>query len=81
MDKNVGSIPERVFLKKRNVPIILMSNQLPFLLKKTGPWAERIAPLHFLSHLKNIVEERLILTLWACIEGGHLRCYGAATYF
>ena len=53
---------ERVFLKKRNVPIILMSKELPYLFRKTGPWSERIFPLKFLSHLKRIQEERIVAT-------------------
>lgn len=54
--------------KEKNLPIILMGKELPYLFQKRGPWAERIIPLQFRSHLHKIVEERLILTLWSRIE-------------
>ena len=57
-----------------------MSKELPHLFKKTGPWAERIIPLQFLSHLHEIDEQRLILTLWSRIQGGLLRCPGVETH-
>ena len=55
---------ERVFLKKKNVPIMKRNKgkDLPYLFRKTGPWAERIFPLKFHSHLKRIEEERIVST-------------------
>ena len=62
LDGRLDAKYEKVFLKEKNVAITLISKELPYLFKKTGPWAERIIPLQFLSHLHEIVEERLIRT-------------------
>ena len=57
-----------VLNKTRNVPIVLIANQIPSKMRSFGPMQERVMRLRFNSRIANIDEERLILTLKGCIE-------------
>ena len=57
-----------VLNKTRNVPIVLITNQIPSKMRSYGPMQERVMRLRFNSRIANINEERLILTLKGCIE-------------
>jgi len=58
----------RVFTKKRNVPMIVVANQLPGSLRNTGPIRERFMRLRFFSNRPNLEEERVIATLYKCFR-------------
>lgn len=56
-----------VLNKTRNVPVVLIANQIPTKIRSYGPMQERVMRLRFNSRIPNINEERLILTLKGCI--------------
>lgn len=58
----------RVFTKRNNVPIVMIANNIPASAEKPGPMQARLLRLPFTTSIKNIKEERVIATLWECIE-------------
>lgn len=56
----------RIFHKKRNVPVVLIANQLP--LPRSINILERCILMHFQQHIHELKESRVIATLWACIN-------------
>ena len=54
----------RIFHKKRNVPVVLIANQLP--LPRSIKIPERFILMHFQQHIHELKESRVIATLWAC---------------
>ncbi|KAI9102311.1 hypothetical protein K1719_023513 [Acacia pycnantha] len=57
----------RMFRKKRNVPIILVSNRIASMARHPGPFQARFMRFRFFTNLCNIEEARLIATLRGCI--------------
>lgn len=58
----------RVFTKKKNVPIVMIANEMPRSLLKEGPLKERFFRMCFRERILNLKEERVIATLWGCIQ-------------
>ena len=58
----------RVFKKRKNVPIVMIANKLPTGMRQEGPFRARFLRLRFSSNIKNLEEERIIATLWGCIQ-------------
>lgn len=58
----------RVFKKKNNVPIILIGNRLTSEMSRQGPFRARFYRMRFETYIENIKDERIIATLWGCIE-------------
>lgn len=58
----------RVFTKTKNVPIVMMSNEMPRSLTRKGPLQERFMRLCFRERILNLKEERVIATLWGCMQ-------------
>jgi len=66
---------EKTFVKKANVPIILLGNHLPFIFREIkSPFAKRVIPLQFQSHAEDLDEARIAATLYAAM------CLRAAYY-
>ncbi|KAB5537986.1 hypothetical protein DKX38_015519 [Salix brachista] len=57
----------RVFKKKKNVPIVMIANKLPQIMRQHGPFRARFYRVRFSSNIENLEEERLIATLYGCI--------------
>lgn len=58
----------RVFTKKRNVPIIMIANKLPQLMRDHGPFRARFYRIRFSTPISDLSEERIIATLYGCME-------------
>ena len=58
----------RIFKKKNNVPIIFIGNRLTSEMRRRGPFRARFYRMRFETYIENIKEERIIATLWGCIE-------------
>lgn len=58
----------RVFRKKRNVPIFMIANKLPKIMERHGPFRARFFRIRFSTRIQNLEEERVIATLWRCLE-------------
>lgn len=56
-----------VLKKTRNVPIVLIANNIPSQIRRYGPMQERVMRLRFSYRIPKIEEDRLILTLKGCI--------------
>lgn len=52
----------------KNVPIIMIANQLPRKLRTRGPLRERFMRLPFPTNIDELREERVIAAFWGCIE-------------
>ncbi|RZS17409.1 hypothetical protein BHM03_00049548, partial [Ensete ventricosum] len=57
----------RVFLNKRNVPVITITNKPPRSIRIKGPFHERFIRLRFKSVVKRLQKNRVIATLYGCI--------------
>lgn len=58
----------RMFTKSKNVPIVMIANELLESLEKPGPMQERFMCMRFNSRIPNLEEPRIIATLWGCIR-------------
>jgi len=58
----------RVFTKRRNIPVVMIANKLPQAVKNDGPFKARFIRLRFHSKIRNLKEERVIATLWGCMQ-------------
>lgn len=58
----------RLFHKKNNVAIITITNKPPKSLRTRGPLNERFMRLRFTTRIYKLMEERIIATLWGCIQ-------------
>jgi hypothetical protein len=58
----------KVLNKKRNVPIVMISNVIPSCLRHPGAFQERFMRIPFRSNLEALEEERVISTLYGCIK-------------
>lgn len=58
----------RVFTKRRNIPVVMIANKLPQAVKNDGPFKARFFRLRFHSRIRNLKEERVIATLWGCMQ-------------
>lgn len=58
----------RIFTKKANVPIIMIANNLPLSIREKGPFKERFLSIKCQNNIDNLSEERIIATLWGCIQ-------------
>lgn len=66
----------RCFQKRRNLPIIMMSNTLPQLMKEDNAFRARYFRIRFTSQIKRIEEERVIATLYGCMVRRINQTYG-----
>jgi len=57
----------RIFKKKKNVPIIMIANKLPYIMQHHGPFRARFMRVRFTTKIKDMKEERIIATLYGCI--------------
>lgn len=57
----------RVFKKKRNVPIVMIANKLPQIMRQHGPFRARFYRVRFSSNIEHLEEERIVATLYGCI--------------
>jgi len=58
----------RVLKKKRNIPIVMIANKLPAAMKEHGPFRARFYRLLFKTNIDKLEEERIVATLWGCIQ-------------
>jgi hypothetical protein len=57
----------RIFKKKRNVPIVMIANKLPQIMRQHGPFRARFYRVRFSSNIEHLEEERIVATLYGCI--------------
>lgn len=57
----------RVFTKRTNVPIVMIANRIPHAFFKGGPLKERFITIKSQHTVEDLIEERIIATLWGCI--------------
>ena len=65
----------KVFTKTKNVPIIMIANKLPSSTRYHGPLRARFIRVPFSSRITEIEEERLIATLWGCVQRRAIQAY------
>ncbi|RWW29236.1 hypothetical protein GW17_00006248 [Ensete ventricosum] len=58
----------KVINKFRNVPIVVITNSPGRSIREAGPFHERFMRLKFNSKLKKLLSQRVVATLWGCIE-------------
>ena len=59
----------KVLTKKKNVPIIMIANELPKSILSKGPLQARFMRMTFFSRISKLDEARVIATfLWGCIQ-------------
>lgn len=63
----------KVFKKKKNVPIIMIANKLPQIMTRHGPFRARFYRIRFSTSIEQLEEERVIATLYGCMERRMLR--------
>lgn len=64
----VESKDSTLFQKTRNVPIVMIGNQLPNCIKENGPFHARFHRMPFFTNIYDLREERVIATLNGCIR-------------
>lgn len=58
----------RLFIKKVNVPVVMIANSIIPMAKEWGPMQERFLRLRFVTCIDRLSEERVVATLAGCIK-------------